>query len=145
MMLDDEQYDITQIGKFESREKAKFYNHFEKGKYTCLVCDAELFDSKDKFKDYLGWTTFSYATKNIIEVTEPTMLPVEDAVVRCRDCGSYVGYVFYNPPQWWERLLYMKKYRVNSIALKFVPEPPESGLEPKKNFYDKINNFKYFN
>ena len=56
--LSREQYHVTQEKGTERPFSGEHWNNKESGVYRCVVCDAELFDSKTKFESGTGWPSF---------------------------------------------------------------------------------------
>ena len=93
----------------------EYYNHFEKGAYTCKRCGAKLFESSSKFPTTCGWPSFDDQVKGAV-----TMQPDTDGVrteIICTNCGAHLGHVFTG-----EHLTPKDtRYCVNSISMNFVP------------------------
>lgn len=56
--LNPMQYYVTQEKGTEPPFENEFYNHFEKGKYNCIVCEEFLFKSEWKYPCSCGWAAF---------------------------------------------------------------------------------------
>ena len=82
------------------------YNKFyEKGMYSCIVCDQELFSSDTKYDNGCGWPAFNEAldqdrikltrdtslcgTKLLQSVINPNMVRTE---VTCSKCNAHFGH-----------------------------------------------------
>lgn len=135
--LDPMAYAVTQEGATEPAFTGKFYDHHERGMYTCVVCGTELFASNTKFDSGTGWPSFT-DPKNLeaVELKPDTShgptssLGYEGAGMQrtevvCKTCGAHLGHVFDEPtppsglrgpgsPQWSG-----KRYCINSCALDF--------------------------
>src|SRR5262245_5228887 len=56
--LTPEQYHVTQEKGTERAFTGRYAHHKDKGVYTCVVCGAELFSSKEKYDSGSGWPSF---------------------------------------------------------------------------------------
>lgn len=69
-----------------------YWNHYDKGTYTCRQCDAELFKSENKFDSFTGWPSFDDAVEGAVkEVPDADGMRVE---IVCANCGGHLGHVF---------------------------------------------------
>ena len=67
--LDYHVYMITQVRGREPRWVGHYIDHFETGKYHCVVCDEPLFSSDDKYKSRFGWASFNKGYKdNVVQI-----------------------------------------------------------------------------
>lgn len=75
----------------------KYWDHKEKGTYTCACCSYVLFLSDTKFDSGTGWPSFYDKVEDIkeIEDTSHAMVRVE---VRCPKCDAHLGHVFPDGP-----------------------------------------------
>ena len=97
----------------------KYYDHDEKGTYTCKRCGAELFRSNDKFNAHCGWPSFDDALDGAVK-----RVPDSDGIrteIICANCGAHLGHVFegegFTPKD--------TRHCVNSISLNFSPRDKE--------------------
>jgi peptide-methionine (R)-S-oxide reductase len=121
--LTSEQYHILREKGTEAPFTGEYFNHSEKGMYTCAVCGAELFSSDTKFDSsapgLMGWPSFyDVAKSDAVKLSEDNNMGMKRVEINCANCGSHLGHLFENIPG--EE--HDKHYCINSASLKFMPK-----------------------
>lgn len=97
--LTPEEYAVTQEGATEAPFSGEFYNHHERGMYTCKVCGAQLFSSDTKFDSGSGWPSFTDpVNREHVELIPDDSHGMHRTEVRCKQCGAHLGHVFEDGP-----------------------------------------------
>ena len=112
--LSDLAYHVT---RKHGTERAFTHDNFPKadGKFHCICCDAELFDSNAKFDSGTGWPSFYQPTNDeIIEERADRSLFMRRTEVLCSNCEAHLGHVFPDGPQ-----PTGLRYCINGVALDF--------------------------
>jgi len=117
--LSPEQYHVLREKGTEAPFTGKFVNHKDNGMYTCMVCGAELFDSKTKFESGTGWPSFyDVAKSDAVKLSEDNSLGMRRVEISCSNCGSHLGHVFHDAPSQPTGM----RFCINSCALDFKPK-----------------------
>lgn len=94
------QYKIARKKGTEPAFSGEYCHAHDAGRYSCICCGTELFDSSIKFDSKSGWPSFTAPiAENVIKYEKDNTFGMVRVEVMCNVCDAHLGHVFPDGPQ----------------------------------------------
>lgn len=136
-ILTDEQFRVARSKGTERPHSSNMCSLFTAGRYACVCCNTELFNSTEKFDSRTGWPSFTKpASGDVIGYHSDASHGMRRVEVTCNVCDAHLGHVFPDGPGP-TRL----RYCINGVSLTKLPEGKAPVKTPKPNSrrFDKVS------
>ena len=98
-LLSPEQFRISRLKGTEMAGSGALCSAHDAGKYSCICCDTELFDSTIKYESGSGWPSFTQPiTEKAIKYHKDSSMGMVRVEVMCNTCDGHLGHVFPDGP-----------------------------------------------
>ena len=98
-VLTQEQYRVARDKGTERAHSSEMCSLFEPGRYRCICCATELFDSSAKFESGTGWPSFALPlADNVVAYIWDNAYGMKRIEAACNVCDAHLGHVFPDGP-----------------------------------------------
>ena len=117
-ILTPEVFRITRQKGTEPAGSGEYCEAHDPGKYACICCGTELFDSSIKYDSRSGWPSFTQPIQeNAISYEKDVSFGMVRVEILCNTCDAHLGHVFPDGPA-----PSGLRYCVNSLSILHVSE-----------------------